>query len=41
MSDPDENGAPFYFAMRRPPTATAMDGDIYLTVTAGIPSCPD
>jgi hypothetical protein len=39
MSDHDD-GAPFYFAMRRPPTATVMDEDIYLTVTAGVPSDP-
>lgn len=41
MSDLNEDGAPFYFAMQRPPTATAMDEDIYLTVTAGVPSHPD
>ena len=40
MSDPDIDGAPFYFAMRRPPTAATIDEDIYLTVTAGIPTDP-
>ncbi len=40
MSDRDKDGAPFYFAMRRPPTAAAIDEDIYLTVTAGIPTDP-
>ena len=28
-----EHGAPFYFATRNPPTASALDEDIYLTVT--------
>jgi len=41
MSDVFEEGAPFYFATRQPPSATAMDDDIYLTVTAGVPTHPD
>ena len=41
MSDHDDDGAPFYFAMRRPPTATVMDEDICLTVTARVPSNSD
>jgi hypothetical protein len=41
MSDSEEHVAPFYFAMRRPPTAAVMDEDIYLTVTAGVPCHPD
>jgi hypothetical protein len=41
MSGHDEDGAPFYFAMRRPPTATVVDEDICLTVTTGVPFHPD
>ncbi len=41
MSDPDEDEAPFYFATQRPPTATVMDEDICLTVTARVPSNSD
>ena len=41
MSDVFEEGAPFYFATRQPPSATAMDEDSYLTVIAGVPTHPD
>ena len=36
-----ESGAPFYFATRNPPTAAALDDDIYLTITATAPPYPD
>jgi hypothetical protein len=36
-----EHGAPFYFATRNPPSATALDDDIYLTVTTIAPPYPD
>lgn len=36
-----EHGAPFYFATRNPPTASALDEDIYLTVTTTAPPYPD
>ena len=40
--DPDfEHGDPFYFATRNPPTASALDEDIYLTVTTTAPPYPD
>jgi hypothetical protein len=35
-----ESGAPFFFAAGTPPTATAIDDDIYLTVTAAMPDVP-
>ena len=35
-----EAGAPFFFATEEPPTATAIDDDIYLTVTAAVPGGP-
>jgi len=35
-----EGGAPFFFAMQEPPSATAIDDDIYLTVTTAMPACP-
>jgi hypothetical protein len=34
MTETLEDGAPFFFATQQPPTATAIDEDIYLTVTA-------
>ena len=40
MCESLEDGAPFFFATREPPSATAIDDDIYLTVTtadAGLP----
>ena len=40
MPETLEDGAPFFFATQRPPTATAIDEDIYLTVTAEVPSFP-
>ncbi len=41
MSDLNQDGAPFFFATQQPPTAAAIDEDIYLTVTAGVPTHPD
>ncbi len=41
MNEIHEDGAPFFFATREPPSATAIDDDIYLTVTAAIPDFPD
>ena len=38
--DRNENGAPFFFATEKPPTATAIDDDIYLTVTTAMPDAP-
>ena len=35
MSETDEDGAPFFFATQQPPSASAIDDDIYLTVTTG------
>ncbi len=35
-----EDGAPFFFATEQPPTAAAIDDDIYLTVTTAVPDCP-
>lgn len=40
MNDKDELGAPFFFASHEPPSATAIDDDIYLTVTAADPGAP-
>jgi hypothetical protein len=40
MTETLEDGAPFFFATQKPPTATAIDEDIYLTVTAEVPSSP-
>jgi hypothetical protein len=37
MSEPVEDGAPFFFAMGEPPSATAIDDDVYPTVTAAVP----
>ena len=34
------DGAPFFFATEKPPTATAIDDDIYLTVTTAMPDAP-
>lgn len=41
MSDKDEVAAPFFFASHEPPSATAIDDDIYLTVTAADPEAPE
>ena len=38
--EPIENGAPFFFATGGPPTVTAIDDDVYLTVTAAMPGEP-
>ena len=35
-----EDGSPFFFASHKPPSATAIDDDIYLTVTAADPGFP-
>jgi hypothetical protein len=40
MTELVEDGAPFFFATQQPPTATAVDDDIYLTVTAAVPEAP-
>jgi len=40
MSEAREDGFPFFFASEQPPSATAIDEDIYLTVTAADPACP-
>jgi len=40
MTEQAEDGAPFFFAMHEPPTAAAIDEDIYLTVTAAVPPFP-
>ena len=37
MTEAQEATAPFFFAAEKPPTATAIDDDIYLTVTAAVP----
>jgi hypothetical protein len=36
-----EDGSPFFFAAREPPSATAIDDEIYLTVTTAMPAFPD
>ncbi len=35
-----DEGAPFFFAMHEPPTAAAIDDDVYLTVTTAMPGDP-
>jgi hypothetical protein len=35
-----DDGAPFYFATQEPPSAAAIDDDVYLTVTAATPRFP-
>jgi hypothetical protein len=40
MDEDFEEGAPFFFATQRPPTAMAQDDDIFLTVTAAVPTFP-
>jgi hypothetical protein len=40
MTETQETGAPFLFATREPPTASANDDDIDLTVTAAVPDFP-
>ncbi len=40
MTETQETGAPFFFATDEPPTAAAIDDDIYLTVTAAVPDFP-
>jgi hypothetical protein len=40
MCETREDGAPFFFATREPPSATAIDDDIYLTVTTAMPAFP-
>ncbi len=41
MRESLEDGAPFFFATQEPPSATAIDDDIYLTVTTAMPAFPD
>ena len=40
MVETQAHGAPFFFATDEPPTAAAIDDDIYLTVTVAVPDCP-
>ena len=40
MSEVPETGSPVIFATRSPPSAIAIDDDIYLTVAAADPSFP-
>lgn len=40
MTHAQEIGAPFFFATDEPPTAAAIDDDIYLTVTTAVPDRP-
>ena len=40
MTEAQETGAPFFFATDEPPTAAAIDDDIYLTVTTAVPDRP-
>ena len=35
-----DDGAPFFFATQEPPSATAIDDDVYLTVTTAMPDFP-
>ena len=39
-AESQELGAPFFFATGQAPTASAIDDDIYLTVTAAVPEFP-
>jgi hypothetical protein len=40
LTEAQEIGAPFFFATDEPPTAAAIDDDIYLTVTTAVPDFP-
>ena len=40
MSQSIDDGAPFFFATQEPPSAAAIDDDVYLTVTAATPRFP-
>jgi hypothetical protein len=40
-ADSQDLGAPFFFAIGEAPTVSAIDDDIYLTVTAAMPDFPD
>ena len=40
MSVSVDDGAPFFFATHEPPSATAIDDDVYLTVTTAAPGFP-
>ncbi|MGC2785324.1 MAG: hypothetical protein WA397_16125 [Roseiarcus sp.] len=40
MAETQAHGAPFFFATDEPPTAVAIDDDIYLTVTTAVPEFP-
>ena len=39
MVETQAHGAPFFLATDEPPTAAAIDDDIYLTVTVAVPDC--
>ncbi len=39
MSELSAGGAPFFFATQQPPSATAIDDDVYLSVTTATPAC--
>jgi hypothetical protein len=40
MTEAQKLGAPFFFATDEPPTAAAIDDDIYLAVTTAVPEFP-
>ncbi len=40
MNDLSADGAPFFFATQEPPSATAIDDAVYLSVTTAMPACP-
>jgi hypothetical protein len=40
MVETQDLGSPFFFATGEKPTVSAIDGDIYLTVTAAVPDFP-
>lgn len=40
MKESLEDGSPFFFATQAPPSAAAIDDDIYLTVTTAMPTFP-
>ena len=40
MDESFEDGAPFFFATHEPPSAAAIDDDVYLTVTTAMPAFP-
>jgi hypothetical protein len=40
MAETQDLGSPFFFATGEKPTVSAIDDDIYLTVTAAVPDFP-